>query len=119
MFCSKCGKEISDEALICPGCGCPVENSREQNCVSSSQMAERTEASSLGLVSVILGIVGIVMGLLLAFLGYAFGGGALVCALFSLKKYPGDKKGNTGMILAIVSLACAVLNSIFGIIMMI
>lgn len=25
MFCSKCGKEISDEAVICPGCGCPVK----------------------------------------------------------------------------------------------
>ena len=24
MFCSKCGKEIMDEAVICPGCGCPV-----------------------------------------------------------------------------------------------
>lgn len=23
-FCSKCGKELFDEAVICPGCGCPV-----------------------------------------------------------------------------------------------
>lgn len=23
-FCSKCGKEILDEAVICPGCGCNV-----------------------------------------------------------------------------------------------
>lgn len=26
MFCSKCGKEIEDQAIICPGCGCPTEN---------------------------------------------------------------------------------------------
>ena len=26
-FCSKCGKELFDESVICPGCGCPVENS--------------------------------------------------------------------------------------------
>ena len=25
-FCQKCGKEIMDEAVICPGCGCSVEN---------------------------------------------------------------------------------------------
>ncbi len=24
-FCAKCGKEIMDEAVICPGCGCAVE----------------------------------------------------------------------------------------------
>lgn len=23
-FCQKCGKEIMDEAVICPGCGCSV-----------------------------------------------------------------------------------------------
>lgn len=26
MFCSKCGKEISDEAVICPSCGCATSN---------------------------------------------------------------------------------------------
>lgn len=25
-YCSKCGKELFDEAVICPGCGCPVES---------------------------------------------------------------------------------------------
>lgn len=23
-FCQKCGKEILDEAIVCPGCGCAV-----------------------------------------------------------------------------------------------
>ena len=27
MFCKKCGKEIFDEAVICPQCGCATENS--------------------------------------------------------------------------------------------
>ena len=26
MFCSKCGKEIADEAIICPTCGCATAN---------------------------------------------------------------------------------------------
>ena len=25
-FCAKCGKEIMDEAVICPNCGCEVNN---------------------------------------------------------------------------------------------
>ena len=26
MFCSKCGKEINDEAVVCPSCGCATAN---------------------------------------------------------------------------------------------
>lgn len=29
-FCQKCGKELFDEAVICPGCGCPVECSHSK-----------------------------------------------------------------------------------------
>lgn len=27
-YCKHCGKEIMDEAIICPGCGCKAENER-------------------------------------------------------------------------------------------
>ena len=27
-FCQKCGKEILEETVICPGCGCPVEQAK-------------------------------------------------------------------------------------------
>lgn len=26
MYCSTCGKELRDEAVVCPGCGCMVRN---------------------------------------------------------------------------------------------
>lgn len=26
MYCTKCGKELLDEAVICPECGCPTSN---------------------------------------------------------------------------------------------
>ena len=29
-FCSKCGKEIMDEAVICPGCGCSVVQEKRE-----------------------------------------------------------------------------------------
>ena len=28
-FCQKCGKEIMDEAIICPGCGCNVAEEKK------------------------------------------------------------------------------------------
>ena len=30
-FCSKCGKEILDEAVVCPNCGCSVKNEIDAN----------------------------------------------------------------------------------------
>lgn len=30
-FCSKCGKEINDEAVVCVHCGCQVENKPAAN----------------------------------------------------------------------------------------
>ena len=29
-FCSKCGKEINNEAVICPHCGCAVETAQKK-----------------------------------------------------------------------------------------
>lgn len=45
-FCSKCGKQILDEAIVCMGCGCPIENSSS----SMSLFGEReTDVVSVGL----------------------------------------------------------------------
>ncbi len=35
-YCSKCGKEIRDEAVICPACGCSQENTPIRNLNDSS-----------------------------------------------------------------------------------
>ena len=34
-FCSHCGKEIADEAVVCVGCGCSTENVKKQETPSS------------------------------------------------------------------------------------
>ncbi|MBR4296116.1 MAG: zinc ribbon domain-containing protein [Clostridia bacterium] len=31
MFCSKCGKEIDNEAVVCVHCGCPTQNYKNDN----------------------------------------------------------------------------------------
>ena len=30
MFCSKCGKEIENEAVVCVHCGCPTQNFKNE-----------------------------------------------------------------------------------------
>lgn len=29
-YCQKCGKEIADEAIICPGCGCAIAEEKKE-----------------------------------------------------------------------------------------
>ena len=33
MYCKKCGKEIDDNAVICPSCGCATENFEKKNVI--------------------------------------------------------------------------------------
>ena len=35
-YCSNCGKELVDEAVVCPGCGCSVGNAGAANNVVDS-----------------------------------------------------------------------------------
>ena len=55
-FCQHCGKEIMDEAVVCPGCGCSVQN------VNNNQVAEVDESVSVGLVilAVLIPLFGII-----------------------------------------------------------
>lgn len=36
MFCSKCGKEVNDEAVICIHCGCAINNDVAKNNTSDA-----------------------------------------------------------------------------------
>lgn len=44
-YCSKCGKEIMDKAVVCPGCGCAQENNVQNN-VQGNSVPQIKEALS-------------------------------------------------------------------------
>ena len=44
-YCSKCGKEIMNKAVICPGCGCAQENNVQNN-VQGNSVPQLKEALS-------------------------------------------------------------------------
>lgn len=60
MFCSKCGEEIMDEAVICPKCGCKtgVEYAREVE-------IDEPKTGMGVLLGLFLGIIGLIIGLCL------------------------------------------------------
>ena len=56
-FCSKCGKEILEEAVVCPNCGCAVSNN-----VASANHVIAADEVSVGLVvlSVVIPLFGVI-----------------------------------------------------------
>lgn len=52
MYCNKCGKEIDDEALICPHCGCGTVNyvrdqARSESRTQTQQPAQKKRSTAL------------------------------------------------------------------------
>ena len=90
-FCEKCGKEIMDEAVLCPGCGCAVKKEAEATKVVEVPKQAKT-ASLLGILSI----------LLLAPLGIP----AIILANKSKEKTGGImcKQAKTGFVCGIIGL---------------
>ena len=54
-YCTKCGNELHDEAVICPKCGCPVENA--SSTAKSNAKASVASASLLNLIAFVVNIL--------------------------------------------------------------
>ena len=106
-FCEKCGKEIMDEAVVCPNCGCSVHNPvlKEENS-STGESASKA--------SVILGIIGIIGGILLAIVGHVC---SILAIIFGIIDYT-KKRKPTGLILGIIGEVVSIFSSIIGAVMM-
>lgn len=105
MYCTVCGKEVVDEATICPNCGCMIEKDGVKAIVSASY-----ETNKKTQVSVILGIIGIIFAWLFALIGHIV---SIIGIVLGIKDYKESEK-MTGLILSIIGEACSILSSIIG-----
>ncbi len=66
-YCSHCGKEIMDEAVICTGCGCPVDSVKAEIFQDKdhnkllTQLSERVKINAI--IWLVIGILQIIGGL--------------------------------------------------------
>ena len=101
-FCTHCGSEINDNAVLCIKCGCSVECKNANNPILHSE----SKVSA----SLILGIVGIVFAWLFALVGHI---ASIVGIILGIKEYRETQK-MTGLVLSIIGEACSVFSSIIG-----
>ena len=117
MFCLKCGKMIDDNAMRCPYCDCPTENSGEAVDTNTIDPTVKS-AKSFGIAAIILGALGIFWAWLLAILGWILGGVGLALALVGRNKNKYVKNCKIGIILSAIALGCSFISSLIGMIMM-
>ena len=65
-FCSKCGKELLDEAVICPGCGCSVATPE-----ATEAVVPKTEGAALAVVAFVFSFLIPIVGLICGIVGAA------------------------------------------------
>lgn len=91
--CPECKRDVSDKAISCPNCGCPIasktpmnkmfETNRQQmNDISVRYAQERKRLQDQRVLALIIGIVIAIVGSLIGFEGFAFSLIALLVVLF-------------------------------------
>ncbi len=106
MFCPKCGKEINDEAVFCTECGCTIKNIQPQSDVPTSN-----KIGSNGVVSIVLGIIGIVFAWVLAIIGHIT---SITGIVLGVKEYKRTGKV-AGLVLSVIGEVCSVVSSAIGV----
>jgi uncharacterized membrane protein YvbJ len=92
-YCSHCGKELLDDAVICPSCGCPVEN--------NTPNYQYQSYSGLSIVGLVFAFLSPVIGLILSLVA---GNNAK-----QIGDFKSQNLAKTGTIISIVLIAVYVL----------
>lgn len=98
-YCSNCGNEVDENAVICVKCGSEIKKDNNSNVTTATPKA-----------SLILGILGIVFAWLFAIIGHAL---SIVGIIIGIKEYKATNK-MTGLIISIIGEVCAIFSSIIG-----
>ena len=77
-FCSNCGNEVDENAIICVKCGCSLKVEENENLVTSNPKG-----------SLILGSLGIVFALLFALIGHVL---SIIGIIVGIKEYKKTNK---------------------------
>ncbi len=129
MFCTHCGKQINDEAVVCPGCGVPTNNTGFDKATTSYQpnqgyqqpvnnsipnrYAQNYQPVPQPKVTNICGIIGFVFAILSLWLGAYFCLTCIVGLVLSIIGMVNLKKCNSCNGLAIAGLVISIVTLVF------
>ncbi len=68
MYCKNCGKEILNEAVICPSCGYPTDNYNKINAKNNTELI--TASKIFIILSIVAASIGILTSIVFLCMGY-------------------------------------------------
>lgn len=74
MFCSHCGKELSDDAFMCPNCGSPIRKTAQKKSIPQ----EGGKETGLAIAGFIPAMIAFVTGIIFGAFFYVYPGSALL-----------------------------------------
>ena len=114
IYCSECGKQISEYALTCPNCGAPVSIPMQPK---SSPSVPKRESSGKATAALILGISSLIAWLFPLF-GYPVSIIGIVFGCIAIKQNSQNKQGVVGAWLSAVGFVLTLINSVLGAMML-
>ena len=104
MFCSNCGNEINDNAVICPKCGVATQNFAAANAANAANSAAQPKKDNT------LALVGFILSFFVPIAG-------LVCSIIGYKRsknegLEGRNLALAGIIISAVSIGVSIITSI-------
>ncbi len=109
MFCKNCGKEIDDNALVCPNCGVATEKMNQE--VATEAPAQEQKVNVCAIIGFILALVGCVVEWFSIIFGVIILVAGLVLSIVGLVL--ANKKTNNLKGLAIAGLVISILGIVF------
>lgn len=112
-YCSHCGNELLDQAVICPKCGCQVNNynfytnNQQQNYQANAQPQQK-KMNILALIGFIFSFITPIIGLILSIVGRN--------QIIQNPEQDGESLAKAGIIISAVRLVLNVLATIAGVI---
>lgn len=103
MFCSKCGKELDDEAIVCPGCGCQTHNYKSSNLQVNEKedvIKKLDELKKCGYISIIGGLIIPIIGIVFGILGLSKLQNFFVPQCYLIEKSEVEKLNKIGIIIS-------------------
>ncbi len=111
MFCAKCGKEIPNDAKVCPNCGAAVEEEKATPVVEAKPV-EAPKKSKVLVLSIVLSVIGSVVSLFVPLIGYVLGAVTIGSGIDAKKK--NDSAATVAIILGVVCVVISLASNIIG-----
>ncbi len=105
MFCKTCGKEVVDEAVVCPHCGCATVEAPVEAAPVVVEAPAKKKSSGLCIAGFVVGLVSLIFG---GYIGLAIGVVGLILSALGLVDV--KKKGKSKKGLGIAGLVCSILT---------